>query len=175
MRARLHTRSRRLASAVHRAAVPSASRCFSEQVPMHGSCVPTTECSSAGGWGGAGRSSTRRSRADPVAPREMRQSGKFGRYTTVRQILPPTAPCAACRARQATVPASAGSETHGICSSASPRALSVSLLPSTRSQTLINPSPSLPPACRPQAAPHGPENRHISTKPPLLEVRFDLP
>ena len=88
---------------------------------------------------------------------------------------PPAAPCAADRVRQTTVRATATPQTPWVCAGASPRVRSVALQPLTGSQTLTNPSPSLPPACRPQAAPHGPEIRHISTKPPLLEVRFDLP
>ena len=74
----------------------------------------------------------------------------------MRQMPPPVAPCAANRARQATLRATATPQTPWGCSAPSPRERSAALQPLTGSQTLIDPSPLLPPVCTPQGSRRAP-------------------
>ena len=69
---------------------------------------------------------------------------------------PPITPCAANRARQATLRITATPKPAWICSGPSSRERSAALQPLTGSQTLIDPSPSLPPVCTPQGSRRAP-------------------
>ena len=103
-------------------------------------------CSSAGCVLSAARFSTRTSWTHPAASHEKQMGGRYGLASRVRpsRLPQPTGPPIAARER--TVPATEASQPPSVCSNALPRAWVAALQPQTGSQTLIDPSPSLPPA-----------------------------
>ena len=69
---------------------------------------------------------------------------------------PPTATGPPSPARETTVLGTEAPQPPSVCSNTLPRAWAAALQPQTGSQTLIDPSPSLPPVCIPQGVPHAP-------------------
>jgi len=85
---------------------------------------------------------------------ELESLGGIAREANGRQIWPriegtleppPSATGHPIVARETTVPTTEALQPPSVCSSALPRAWAAALQPQTGSQTLIDPSPSLPP------------------------------